>query len=95
MRCPLRERDATFTDRRFFTMITLTGLLTAGVSLAVYLYSLRHEGLEAARTNAFATLVYAEVLRSLGCRSETKPLWEAGLFGNLKLLAVAAAVILF
>jgi P-type Ca2+ transporter type 2C len=95
MRRPPRRRDATFTDRRFFTTMTLTALLTAGVSLAVYLYSLRREGLEAARTNAFATLVYAEVLRSLGSRSETKPLWEAGLFGNLKLLAVAAAVILF
>jgi P-type Ca2+ transporter type 2C len=95
MRRPPRPRDATFTDRRFFTMMTLTSLLTAGVSLAVYLYSLRREGLEAARTNAFATLVYAEILRSLGSRSETKPVWVMGLLGNLKLLGVAVAVIAF
>lgn len=55
---PPRPREATFTDRRFFSIMTLTGLLTAVVSSAVYPYSLRREGLEAARTNAFATPVY-------------------------------------
>jgi Ca2+-transporting ATPase len=51
--------------------------------------------LEAARTNAFATLVYAEILRAFGCRSETKPIWKIGIFSNLKLALVAAAAILF
>jgi magnesium-transporting ATPase (P-type) len=73
MKRPPRRRDATFTDRRFFT-------LTAGVSLAVYLYSLQYETLEMARTNAFATLVYAEILRAFGCRSETKPIGRSDFF---------------
>ena len=48
-----------------------------------------------ARTFAFATLVYAEILRSLGCRSETKTVWETGLLSNLKLVLIAALTILF
>ncbi len=95
MKRPPRRRDATFTDRRFFALLSLTGLLTAGVSLAVYLYSLQYETLEMARTNAFATLVYAEILRAFGCRSDTKPIWKVGLFSNLKLALVAVAAILF
>ena len=62
--------------------MTLIGLLTAGVSLAVYPHLLRRAGLEAARTNAFATPVYSEILRSLGCRSDTKPLWLWGYWGT-------------
>ncbi|HEX5082573.1 MAG TPA: cation-translocating P-type ATPase, partial [Blastocatellia bacterium] len=95
MKRPPRRREESFTDRSFFIMMIVTGLLTAGVSLAVYLYSLQYETLEAARTNAFATLVYAEILRAFGCRSETKPLWKIGLFSNLKLALVAAAALLF
>ncbi len=95
MRRPPRSRGATFTDRGFFVTMILTGILTAGVSLAVYLYSLRYETLEMARTNAFATLVYAEILRAFGCRSETKPVWQVGLFSNLKLTLVAVAAIIF
>lgn len=95
MRRPPRSRGATFTDRSFFVTMILTGILTAGVSLAVYLYSLRYETLEMARTNAFATLVYAEVLRAFGCRSETKPVWKSGVFSNLKLSMVAAGTLLF
>jgi len=44
---PPRPLEATFTDHRFFAIMTLTGLLTAGVSPAVYPYLLRREGPEA------------------------------------------------
>jgi Ca2+-transporting ATPase len=95
MHRPPHQRDVTFTDRSFFRTMLVTGFLTATVSLATYLYALRHENLDIARTHAFAALVYAEILRSFGCRSETKTLWSIGLFSNLKLVAVAAAAILF
>lgn len=39
--------------------------------------------------------VYAGILRSLGCRCDTKPLWLMGLLGNLKLLGVAVTAIVF
>ena len=48
----------------------LTGILTAGVSFGVYVYALKTHTLELARTHAFATLVFAELLRAFGARSE-------------------------
>jgi Ca2+-transporting ATPase len=83
-----RSRNERITDGDFLSTMFLTGLLTAGVSLAVYLYSLKHESLEMARTHAFATLVFAELLRSFGARSGTRPLWRMSLISNLNLLAV-------
>ncbi len=95
MKRPPRRRDERFTDRAFLTTMILTGILTAGVSLFVYLYALRYETLEMARTQAFAALIYAEILRSFGCRSEKKPIWKIGLFSNVQLTIVAIAAILF
>jgi Ca2+-transporting ATPase len=66
----------------------LTGILTAGVSFGVYLYGLKSETPELARTHAFAALVFAELLRSFGARSETKPLWRIPLLTNVNLLLV-------
>ncbi len=95
MKRPPRRKEEMFTDRNFLATVILTGVLTSGVSLAVYLYGLRYESLEAARTNAFAVLVYAEILRSFGCRSETKPIWTIGLFSNLKLTLVVVVTLVF
>lgn len=66
----------------------LTGCRTAGVSMAVYLYGLQTETEELARTHAFAVLVFAELLRAFGCRSETKPVWQIPLLSNLNLALV-------
>jgi Ca2+-transporting ATPase len=43
-----------------------------------------------ARTHAFATLVFAELLRSFGARSEVKPIWRISLFSNFNLAFVVA-----
>ena len=56
--------------------------------MAVYLYGLKTETVELARTHAFAVLVFAELLRSFGCRSETKPVWQIPLLSNLNLALV-------
>ncbi len=69
----------------------VTGFLTAGVALAVYLYSLGRVSQEMARDHAFTVLVYAELLRSFGARSETRSLWQMGLLSNLKLALVVLA----
>ena len=49
-----------------------------------------HGELATARNAAFSTLVFAELLRSFGARSETKLVHEVGLFSNLRLFAVVA-----
>jgi Ca2+-transporting ATPase len=90
-----RKMGEKITDRRFFFRMLFTGLLTAGVSLGAYIFALRRgESLELARTHAFAMLVYAELFRAFGARSDTKPIWKLGLFSNLKLVLVVGGSIL-
>ena len=74
-----RRRSERITDRSFLGTMFLTGFLTAGVAFAVYLYVLKTGTAELARTHAFAVLVFAELLRSFGARSETKPVWRISL----------------
>ena len=90
MKQPPRARNERITDGGFLGTMFLTGLLTAGVSLAVYLYALKYESLEMARTHAFAALVFAELLRAFGARSETRPLWRMNHLSNLNLLLVVS-----
>jgi Ca2+-transporting ATPase len=86
-----RYRSESIMDRSFLGTMILTGFLTASVALAVYLYALRMETVEMARTHAFSVLVFAELLRSFGCRSETNPVWRISLLTNINLIIVVAA----
>lgn len=84
-----RPRDERMTNRGFVGTMLFTGLLTAGVSFAVYLIALRSESLELARTHAFTVLVFEELLRSFSARSEFRPLWRMNFFSNRNLVIVA------
>jgi Ca2+-transporting ATPase len=85
-----RRRSERITDRNFLRTMCLTGLLTAGVAFAVYLYVLKKGNVETARTYAFAVLVFAELLRSFGGRSETKHAWRIPLLANINLVIVVS-----
>ena len=85
-----RRRSEDITDRRFLRTMFFTGFLTAGVSFAVYLYVLNTGTIELARASAFTVLVFAELLRSFGIRSETKPIWRIPFFSNPSLVMVVA-----
>jgi Ca2+-transporting ATPase len=85
-----RTRSESITDRNFLITMLLTGTLTAGVAFAVYLHALGTSSMETARTQAFAVLVFAELLRSFGARSATKPVWQIPFFSNLHLALVVA-----
>lgn len=85
-----RPRSERITNRSFLRPMFLTGFLTAGVAFAVFFYVLRWGSVEIARTYAFTVLVFAELLRSFGARSESKPVWRIPLFTNVNLLAVVA-----
>lgn len=85
-----RHPSERITDRSFLRTMFLTGFLTAGVAFAVYLYVLKTGSEEMARTHAFAVLVFAELLRSFGARSETKPIWRISLFTNINLAIVVS-----
>lgn len=88
MRRKPRAQSEIMSDRRFRNSLPLTGSLTAGVALSIFLWALGKYGLEEARSFAFAALVFAELLRSLGARSESEPIWRLDPRGNLTLLAV-------
>jgi len=85
-----RPREVAFIDRSFVGTMILTALLTGGVAMGVYLYGLKYHDETTARTHAFAALVFAELLRSFGARSETVPIWRMGWRNNVMLLAVVA-----
>jgi Ca2+-transporting ATPase len=90
MKRPPRPRFEKITDRGFLAMMLLTGFLTAGVAFAVFLYMLKRGDVGLARTYAFTVLVYAELFRSFGNRSDTKPLWRIPFLSNLNLVVVVA-----
>lgn len=85
-----RSRSERITDAKFLRSMFFTGFLTAGVALAVYYHGLQTGTTESARSAAFAVLVFAELLRSFGARSETKPIWRIPFFSNRPLIIVVA-----
>ncbi len=90
-----RRPSERMVDSGFLRRILLTGFLTAGVSFAAYLYFLNTANAEVARAAAFAVLVFAELLRSFGVRSETKPIWLIPFFSNPHLVIVVTVSIGF
>lgn len=88
-----RARSEQITDQSFLGTMLLTGFLTAAVAFGVFIYDLRTESLAAARGSAFAVLVFAELFRSFGARSETKPIWLIPVFSNLNLVLVVGVSI--
>jgi len=87
------SRSAKITDPAFLRTMAYTGLLTAGVAFVVYSHGVRSSTLSAARTSAFAALVFAELLRSFGARSATKPVWRMPFFANVNLIVVVVVSI--
>ena len=86
---PPRPASAQLADGATLRALLLTGGLTAGVALCAYWIDLRaSEDLALARNAAFSTLVFAELLRSFGARSDTRLLYEVGLFSNIRLFAI-------
>jgi Ca2+-transporting ATPase len=90
MKRPPRPRSERITNRSFLRTMLLTGFLTAGVAFAVYFQVLRTGTTETARASAFAVLIFAELLRSFGARSETQAVWRISLFTNRSLFLVVA-----
>ncbi|CCE24248.1 HAD-IC family P-type ATPase [Methylotuvimicrobium alcaliphilum] len=85
-----RPHSERITTPKFLRTMAFTGILTAGVAFVVYWYMLKVETTEIARTYAFSVLVFAELLRSFGVRSESKPVWRISLFTNINLMLVVA-----
>ena len=74
--------------RREWLRVIGPGLLEATLALATFVLVLRSSGETAARSMAFAVLVFTQLLRVFASRSPTRLFWEMGAFSNLTLLAV-------
>jgi len=91
MRRRPRHRADRITDRQFLLRLILAGSVTAAVSFGAYLHGLRIGSLEAARSMAFTSIVFIELLKAFSFRSETKTLWQMPFLGNIQLVLVVAA----
>ena len=90
MRRGPRARNEALTGPAFFARLLLAGIATGCVSFAVFVYTLRSEPVEIARTYAFAVIVFAELLKSFSFRSESEPVWRLPLLANVNLALVVA-----
>jgi len=89
---PPRPQDAQLVDWAFLKRITLTGCMTAGVTLSVFAYEwYSHGDAASARNAAFSVLVIEELLRSFSMRSDTRTIWQVGLLSNLRLCVIVVA----
>ncbi|TCL90666.1 calcium-translocating P-type ATPase [Rhizobium sp. PP-WC-2G-219] len=90
MNRPPRPQSESMTDRKFLSTMLLTGLLTASVAFGVYYYTLKTKDADTARTYAFTVMVFSEILRAFGARSETTSVLKISLLTNKSLLSVVA-----
>jgi Ca2+-transporting ATPase len=94
LRRPPRPRGSRLLDRARIADVLTAASATAAAALAVFAFELGARGdLAGARDAAFSTLVFAELLRAFGARSETRFAHEVGLTTNLRLVAVVVASI--
>lgn len=88
-----RKASEKLTNASFVWTMLITGFLTAGVTLVVFVYTLRISDIEHARASAFTVLVFAELMRALGARSSHLPVWKIKPIVNWYLFAVICASI--
>jgi P-type Ca2+ transporter type 2C len=86
---PPRRPDAEVMDRPFLRRTMFRGLLTAAVALTAFSWEYYSDaGGAKARNAAFFVLVLEELLRSFSARSDTKTVFELGLFSNVRLIGI-------
>lgn len=83
-----RPADAPILGRREWTTIAWTGALQTLVTLSVFVWWLRADGLQMARNMAFSTLVFGELFRAFAARSWDRPFWRASPLSNILLLGI-------
>lgn len=95
MEKPPSSASKTIIDAKFIITMAATAILTAGMCLIIFLIMLRRSSEETARTAVYAVLVFSELLRSFGARSETKSIFRIHFFSNIPLVIVVGLSIAF
>jgi Ca2+-transporting ATPase len=91
MDLPPRAPNEGIFGRGLGKRILLQGVAIGSVTLGIFVFTLRStENLIAARTIAFASLVFCQLGYVFVCRSERKPIWRASIGKNPYLLGAVA-----
>lgn len=85
---PPRPPQVQLIDGAFLKTTAMVGGVTALVTLSAFAFELYNGSPGSAQNAAFTVLVFSELLRSFGARSDTKPIWRLGLFTNFRLFMV-------
>lgn len=80
-----------FMNTFFFKRVIFAGFLTSIVTLSIFAYEyFGNDNLIQARNSAFSVLVMASLLRAFSARSNTKTIWQLGVFSNIRLFFVVS-----
>ena len=90
LRRPPRPVGAPMLDRAAWLGVLAVSVLEAAVVLAAFAWACARVPLAEARTFAFTTLVFCELLRVFAARSAVHLYWQVGVFSNLHVIWVAA-----
>jgi Ca2+-transporting ATPase len=83
MKRPPRDPDEPIMDKRMKWQIAIQSTFMTVAVLGVFVYALNFEnGIQTARTYAFTTLIFSELLRAYTSRSETFSVFKIGFFTN-------------
>jgi Ca2+-transporting ATPase len=93
MKRPPRASGENLLGKSEWIRIGSLGGFEALLVLGLYLYVLRTSGVEQARNLAFTTLVFSQLWRAFGARSQHRVFFEVGVFNNLWLLGVVAITV--
>jgi Ca2+-transporting ATPase len=77
-------------DRRAWLGVLAVSVLEASVVLAAFAWACARLPLAEARTFAFTTLVFSELLRVFAARSAVHLYWQVGVLSNLHVIWVVA-----
>ncbi len=91
LRRPPRAPGKPLLDRAAWARIIGVGAIEAVVVMGGFLVARSAWGLEPARSLAFSTLVFSEVLRAFSARDVRRVFWEVGAGTNPRLVAVVVA----
>ncbi len=90
---PPRPLSEAMLGPRQWRRVVVVGAIEAALALGVYTFHLRVDHLDRARTLAFFTLVFCELLRAFAARHPRRTLFEVGAFTNVRLVVVVVASI--
>jgi P-type Ca2+ transporter type 2C len=90
LRRPPRPIGAPMLDRHAWRRVLAVGVLEAAVVLAAFAWACGQGDLATARTFGFTTLVFCELLRVFGARSQVHLYWQVGVLSNLHVIWVVA-----